>query len=97
VPIKNRDGAKAVLLQPMSTRNWIRIAVLTGLMAWPAVETYRYHVAVRQCEAALQLQTQVADRLVQVKRAHRALASRDAAVTPVSAPGGAAMPSPGRL
>jgi len=57
----------------MNTKNWIRIGVLTGLLAWPAVESYRLYVAQQQLEASLQLQSKVNGRL-QIARLNHAQA-----------------------
>jgi hypothetical protein len=43
----------------MNKKNWIRMAVLTGLFAWPAVEGYRLHVAKKQLAQSEQLQKKV--------------------------------------
>jgi hypothetical protein len=59
----------------MNTKNWIRIGVLTGLLAWPAVESYRLYVAQRQLEASLQLQSQVNGRL-QIARLNHSQATK---------------------
>jgi hypothetical protein len=32
----------------MNTRNWIRLFVAAGIIAWPAVELYRLHVAKKE-------------------------------------------------
>ncbi len=55
----------------MNTKNWIRIGVLIGLLAWPAVESYRLYVAQQQLEASLQLQSKVNGRL-QIARLNHA-------------------------
>ena len=43
----------------MNKKNWIRAVVLTGLIAWPAVEGYRLHVAKKQLAQSEQLQKKV--------------------------------------
>ena len=65
----------------MSTKNWIRVSVVAGLLAWPGVETYRYCVAIGQREAALQRQERVAVLFAQAKAAHPARQARGDAVT----------------
>jgi hypothetical protein len=43
----------------MNKKNWIRLIVLAGILAWPAVEGYRLHVAKKQLAASEQLQKKV--------------------------------------
>lgn len=43
----------------MNKKNWIRVVVLTGLLAWPAVEGYRLHVAKKQLAQSEQLHKKV--------------------------------------
>lgn len=43
----------------MNKKNWIRVVVLTGLVAWPSVEGYRLHVAKKQLAQSEQLQKKV--------------------------------------
>jgi hypothetical protein len=59
----------------MNTKNWIRIGVLTALLAWPAVESYRLYVAQQQLEASLKLQSQVNGRL-QIARLNHTQATK---------------------
>ena len=40
-------------------KNIIRVAVLAGVLAWPAVEGYRLHVAKQQLAESEQLQKHV--------------------------------------
>ena len=40
-------------------KNIVRIAVLAGILAWPAVEGYRLHVAKKQLAQSEQLQKRV--------------------------------------
>ena len=40
-------------------KNIIRVAVLAGVLAWPAVEGYRLHVAKKQLAQSEQLQKKV--------------------------------------
>jgi hypothetical protein len=70
----------------MSIKNWIRVVVLTGILAWPGVETYRYCVALGQQDVALQRQQRVALVLAQTKTAQVARPQRDEAAVPVANP-----------
>jgi hypothetical protein len=36
----------------MNTRNWIRLIVAAGIIAWPAVELYRLHLAKKELAAS---------------------------------------------
>ena len=55
----------------MKKNQWIRAAVVAGLLAWPGVETWRYFRTVERMEAALQLQDRVSLKLAQARIAHR--------------------------
>ena len=44
----------------MNKKNCIRVVVLAGLLAWPAVEAYRLHVAKQELAKSEQLQKKVA-------------------------------------
>ncbi len=59
----------------MNTKNCIRVAVLIGLLAWPAVESYRLYLAQKQLEASLLLESQVNGRL-QMARINRGQATK---------------------
>lgn len=81
----------------MKTRNVIRAVVVAGLIAWPGVETWRYYVAVRQREAAVERYVEVSSRLMATWRAQRASGSSAVSVQPVSTPHSPAAPSPASL
>jgi hypothetical protein len=81
----------------MSTKNWIRTAVVAGLVTWPGVETYRLIVAQEQLAAAQQRQSQVTVKLAQVKNAQFAKQRKGDAVTPVSSPAAAQPKNPSNL
>ena len=51
----------------MNTKNWIRIAVVAALLAWPGVETLRYFVAKKQLAASLERQHSVQIELARLK------------------------------
>jgi len=51
----------------MKSKNCIRIAVLTALLAWPAVETYRLYAARQELTASNKLQQSVNARLAQLR------------------------------
>jgi hypothetical protein len=44
----------------MNKKNCIRVIVLAGILAWPAVEGYRLHVAKQELAKSEQLQKKVA-------------------------------------
>ena len=52
-------------------KNWVRLAVLTALLAWPSVEIYRTIQVRKQVAASQQLEKTVLKRLDKV-RADRA-------------------------
>jgi hypothetical protein len=43
----------------MNKKNWIRVVVLTGLLAWPAVEVYRLHQVKKQLAQSEKLHAKV--------------------------------------
>lgn len=47
----------------MNTKNWIRVAVYAGVLAWPAVETVRYCQARQQLAASEEVKQAVIARL----------------------------------
>ncbi len=53
----------------MTTKNWIRVAVLAAIFAWPTVETYRYFAATRELAESQRVEQQVSLRLAQAKAA----------------------------
>ena len=69
----------------MSTKNFIRVAVVVALAAWPGVELNRYWKAQKQRDAAQQLQAYMDSRLAQLKTkyAQKPKAESDTAVQPV--------------
>jgi hypothetical protein len=69
----------------MSTKNIIRVVVLTALAVWPSVEVYRYCQARQQRDAAQQQEIYMGTRLAQLqsKHAHTAEAGSDTGVQPV--------------
>jgi hypothetical protein len=54
-----------------NTKNVIRVIVLAGLFAWPAVETYRYFVASENLMASEKVLSQVQTKLAQAKARHQ--------------------------
>jgi hypothetical protein len=72
----------------MSTRNWIRTAVVVGLVAWPAVEGYRLFVAQQQLAQAVQQNERVSTKLAQARSEQMARQQKEA-VTPVNNPSAA--------
>jgi hypothetical protein len=51
----------------MKSKNCIRIVVLTALVAWPTVETYRLYVAKQELAASSQREQSVNARLAQLR------------------------------
>jgi hypothetical protein len=81
-------------LDDMTNKNWIRAAVLTGLLAWPGLETYRLWVAKKQLTASAELERSVSQRLVSLKKLHvPSLAPSEPEILPVKSPAATA-PAP---
>ena len=53
--------------QVMKGKNIIRVLVLAGIIAWPAIEAYRLHVARQQVVVAQALERSVQHKLAQLK------------------------------
>ena len=81
----------------MSTKNWIRVVGMAGILAWPGVETARYFVAVNQREAAVQRQQQVTSLLAQARTTHLARQQKTETSVPVSNPGSSLPKTPSSL
>ena len=66
-------------------KNWMRLAVLTALLAWPTVEIYRLVQLRGQLAASQQLNKTVVKRLEQVRADHAAKLAKagTSSVTPV--------------
>lgn len=64
-------------------KNWVRLAVLSGLLAWPSVEVYRTIKVREQLAASQQLEKSVLKRLDKV-RADRAAKLAKAGTTSVT-------------
>jgi|WetSurMetagenome_2_1015567.scaffolds.fasta_scaffold1331580_2 hypothetical protein len=70
----------------MNTKNWIRVAAMAGILAWPGVETYRCFVAIGQRDAASLQHERVAALVAQAKIAHQAREQKGLPVVPVTHP-----------
>ncbi len=66
----------------MKTKNWIRTAVVAGLIAWPALETYRYYVAKNELSASVELNRDVTEKLTLAKLRHSLVAQSGAEEAP---------------
>ncbi len=65
----------------MSTKNFIRVAVLAALAAWPGVETCRLFQAQQQRDAAAQRESLMVTHVAHLKAKHEQIArSQKAAV-----------------
>ena len=53
--------------QVMKGKNIIRVLVLAGIFAWPAIEAYRLHVARQQVVEAQALEKSVQQKLAQLR------------------------------
>ena len=61
--------------QVMKGKNIIRVLVLAGIFAWPAIETYRLRVARQQVVEAKALENSVQQKLAQLKNVELATKS----------------------
>ncbi len=51
----------------MKNKTWIRAVVYSAILAWPAVETYRWYQAHQQLAASTELERKVSTRLASSK------------------------------
>ena len=65
--------------QVMKGKNIIRVLVLVGIFAWPAIEAYRLQVARQQVVAARALEKSVQQKLAQLKSKHVEVATKSEA------------------
>ena len=67
-------------------KNCIRIGVLAGLLAWPAVESYRLYVAKQELQASAQLQKNVQARLETARFKNTQVAKKSSDTSSVGKP-----------